>query len=113
MNTAKMKDTAPILCGTDFSENARHAANVATALAGRLGVATRLVHASTIPAFPAIHGDLQREVLRLAVEANKAWTMEELSAAAIAQVERAAQQKKTQAAIVELRKTVRLIGLFF
>ena len=34
----------PIICGTDFSESARHAANVAAALAKRLGTRLVLVH---------------------------------------------------------------------
>ncbi len=42
MNTTENK---PILCGTDFSEDARQAANVAAALAKRLGAPLVLVHA--------------------------------------------------------------------
>ena len=41
----KNTNTQPILCGTDFSGNARQAANVAAALAKRLGVPLVLVHA--------------------------------------------------------------------
>jgi nucleotide-binding universal stress UspA family protein len=39
----------PIICGTDFSENALAAADVAAALAKRLGSPLLLVHASAIP----------------------------------------------------------------
>jgi len=45
----------------------------------------------------------QREVLRLAIEANKAWSMDELAEAAIALIQKSAKQNKTQEAIVELR----------
>ena len=41
----KPNESTPILCGTDFSGNARQAANVAAALAKRLGVPLVLVHA--------------------------------------------------------------------
>lgn len=41
----KLNQTNPILCGTDFSANARHAANVAAALATRLNTSLVLVHA--------------------------------------------------------------------
>ena len=43
-----MKNTTsqPIICGTDFSENARQAANVAAALATRLSAPLVLVHAT-------------------------------------------------------------------
>jgi len=46
-----MKNTNPnpIICGTDFSENARRAANVAAALAARLNAPLLLVHASVLP----------------------------------------------------------------
>lgn len=46
MNTTK---TNPILCGTDFSENARRAASAAAALAKRLGAPLLLVHAGGLP----------------------------------------------------------------
>jgi len=39
-------DSKPIICGTDFSEPARAAADAAVALATRLGAPLRLVHAS-------------------------------------------------------------------
>lgn len=45
----------------------------------------------------------QREILRLAIDAHKSWSMDELAEAAISIVKKAAQQNKTQAAIVELR----------
>ena len=41
----KTNELNPILCGTDFSRHARQAANVAAALAKRLGVPLVLVHA--------------------------------------------------------------------
>ena len=58
-------DPKPILCGTDFSENARRAANVAAALAKRLGVPLRLVHASVIPGMLRTDEDLRTEAQRL------------------------------------------------
>ena len=58
-------ETKPIICGTDFSENARHAANAAVALAKRLGAPLRLVHASAIPASPITHEHLREEAQRL------------------------------------------------
>ena len=45
----KTQETAPILCGTDFSENAARAADVAAALAVRLGAPLMLVHARGTP----------------------------------------------------------------
>ncbi len=45
----------------------------------------------------------QREILRLSIDANKAWSMDELAEAAIALVTKSADQQKTQEAIVELR----------
>lgn len=45
----------------------------------------------------------QRPVLRLTVEANKAWSLAELEGAAIEEVKTAAAAQKTQAAVVELR----------
>lgn len=45
----------------------------------------------------------QRPVVRLAVEAKKAWSIDELREAAIAQVQIAAGAEETQGAIVELR----------
>ena len=41
----KPNESAPILCGTDFSGNARQAANVAAAVAKRLSAPLVLVHA--------------------------------------------------------------------
>jgi nucleotide-binding universal stress UspA family protein len=62
-----MKNMAsqPILCGTDFSENARRAANAAAALARRLGAPLRLVHASAIPRSPLTEEHLRTEAQRL------------------------------------------------
>lgn len=42
-------DTKPIICGTDFSENAGRAASAAAALARRLGAPLLLVHAGGLP----------------------------------------------------------------
>lgn len=55
----------PIICGTDFSENARKAADVAAALAKRLGLPLLLVHASSIPRSPFVEENLSAEVERL------------------------------------------------
>ncbi len=61
----KNTNSQPILCGTDFSENAKQATNVAAALAKRLSAPLRLVHASEIPASPVIQEHLHDEVRRL------------------------------------------------
>ncbi len=42
---------ARIICGTDFSENARHACRVAACMAERLGEKTLLVHALDFPSY--------------------------------------------------------------
>jgi len=44
-----MSQTQPIVCGTDFSPNAAQAANVAAAIAVRLGAPLLLVHAGAMP----------------------------------------------------------------
>lgn len=44
-----MSSAQPIVCGTDFSPNAAQAANVAAALAARLGVPLLLAHAEAMP----------------------------------------------------------------
>jgi len=52
-------ESTPILCGTDFSVNARQAANVAAALAVRLGTPLLLAHATgrlIESSTPAAHG---------------------------------------------------------
>ena len=61
----KTTTTHPIICGTDFSENAQKAADVAAALAKRLGVPLRLVHASAIPRAPLADEHLRAEAQRL------------------------------------------------
>jgi nucleotide-binding universal stress UspA family protein len=48
-NAMKPNEPTPIVCGTDFSENARRAANVAAALAARLNAPLLLVHACGLP----------------------------------------------------------------
>ena len=58
-------DSKPIICGTDFSEPARAAADAAVALATRFGAPLRLVHASVIPAAPLTEEHLQTEAQRL------------------------------------------------
>ncbi len=55
----------PILCGTDFSEHAKRAADVAAALAKRLSAPLRLVHASAIPGSPLTDEPLRVEAQRL------------------------------------------------
>ncbi len=62
MNTP---NSSPILCGTDFSVNSQKAADVAAALAARLGVPFQLIHASVIPGSPLTHQHLQEEAQRL------------------------------------------------
>src|SRR5680860_322839 len=44
----KNMNSQPIICGTDFSENARQAANAAAALATRLSTPLLLVHATGV-----------------------------------------------------------------
>ena len=61
----KNTNSQPILCGTDFSKNARQAANVAAALAKRLSAPLRLVHASAIPASAITQEHLRDEAQRL------------------------------------------------
>jgi len=63
--TMKTTNPNPIICGTNFSENARRAASVAASLAKRLGVPLRLVHASAIPRSPLTDEHLRAEVQRL------------------------------------------------
>ncbi len=58
----KNTNSQPILFGTDFSENAKHAANVAAALAKLLRAPPRLVHASEIPASPVIQEHLHDDL---------------------------------------------------
>ena len=61
----KNSTSHPIICGTDFSENARQAADVAAALAKRLGAPLRLVHASAIQRSPLTEEHLRAEAQRL------------------------------------------------
>ena len=65
--TLTMENTVPksIICGTDFSEPARIAADAAVALATRLGAPLRLVHASEIASSPLTQEHLQTEAQRL------------------------------------------------
>ena len=58
-------DSKTIICGTDFSEPARAAADAAVALATRFGTPLLLVHASVIPASPLTQEHLQTEAQRL------------------------------------------------
>lgn len=55
----------PIICGTDFSEPARAAADVASAIARRLGAPLRLVHVAGGPLWPAAQLELDTEARRL------------------------------------------------
>ena len=61
----KITENQLIICGTDFSEPARAAADAAVALASRFGVPLRLVHASEIPASPLTQELLETEARRL------------------------------------------------
>jgi nucleotide-binding universal stress UspA family protein len=61
----KNSNLNPIVCGTDFSENAQRAANVAAALAKKIGVPLQLVHASVIPRSPLTDEHLRAEAQRL------------------------------------------------
>lgn len=54
-----------ILCGTDFSSPARAAADAAAALATRLGLPLRLIHASEIASSPWVQEHLKTEATRL------------------------------------------------
>jgi nucleotide-binding universal stress UspA family protein len=61
----KTNETKPIICGTDFSENAHVAATAAAALAGKLGAPLRLLHASAIPHHPDTQESLRVAAQRL------------------------------------------------
>lgn len=54
-----------IVCGTDFSDNARSAADAAAALAAKLGAQLKLVHGSVIADSPMTMEHLQTEAARL------------------------------------------------
>jgi nucleotide-binding universal stress UspA family protein len=54
-----------VLCGTDFSSNARLAANIAGALAHKLRGRVEVAHVTVIPAFPPVRKDLNAEAERL------------------------------------------------
>jgi len=58
-------DSKPIICGTDFSEPSRIAADAAVSLAKKFGAPLRLVHASEIAAAPLTQEHLQTEASRL------------------------------------------------
>lgn len=57
--------SSPIICGTDFSDNAKRAADVAAALATRLNAPLLLVHASVIPGSLYTEDHLDAEAQRL------------------------------------------------
>jgi nucleotide-binding universal stress UspA family protein len=57
--------TARVLCGTDFSANAKHAADVAAVLAQRMHTALELTHVSAILPHPAASEDLRAEADRV------------------------------------------------
>lgn len=61
----KHTNSPPIICGTDFSENARRAASAAATLAKLHGAPLRLVHASVIPRSTLTHAQLRAEAQRL------------------------------------------------
>jgi nucleotide-binding universal stress UspA family protein len=65
----KPNESTPIICGTDFSEGARQAANVAAALATRLSAPLVLVHAagllnqgSTSDAYDAVSASFRKRL---------------------------------------------------
>jgi len=62
----------PILCGTDFSENAGHAADAAATLAVRLGVPLVLVHADDMPMVEGVRQEAYEA--RLAALSARLWT---------------------------------------
>jgi len=62
-----------ILCGTDFTDNARQAARVAAAIANRLNEPVHLVHAVETPGFGATHP----EVLQLLEASSRKALLEE------------------------------------
>jgi nucleotide-binding universal stress UspA family protein len=62
---AKRPTPNPILCGTDFSVPAKHAADAAAAIALRRGAPLRLVHISEAPASPQVQEQLEAEARRL------------------------------------------------
>ncbi len=96
-----MKNTPsqPILCGTDFSENAKQAANVAAALATQLNAPLRLIHASAIPGSPPTSEPLRNEAQRLR-DAGADLTAEVIEGAAAAVLGQAAQQHAARLIVV-------------
>jgi nucleotide-binding universal stress UspA family protein len=60
-----LKTIQGLLCGTDFSSNARQAADVAAVLARRLNTPLELLHATDLPAYPPQREDLHQEADRL------------------------------------------------
>jgi len=56
---------AGLLCGTDFTENARAAAEVAALLAQHWNVSLTLAHASPVPAWPSARKALGKEAARI------------------------------------------------
>lgn len=95
----KTTNPQPILCGTDFSENARRAANVAAALAKRLSAPLRLVHASAIPASPITQEHLREEAQRLH-NAGADLTAEVIEGAAAEVLRQTAQQHAARLIVV-------------
>jgi nucleotide-binding universal stress UspA family protein len=66
MKTKSSKSSGPrLICGTDFSPNAKQAADVACALAKLLQAPLDLIHVSEIPAHPITVRELRDETLRL------------------------------------------------
>jgi nucleotide-binding universal stress UspA family protein len=66
MKTKTSKTNPPaVLCGTDFSENSKQAADVACALAKLLRAPLELVHVSVIPAHSLLEKELTDEAARL------------------------------------------------
>jgi nucleotide-binding universal stress UspA family protein len=66
MNTNSFEETKPVvICGTDFTPAAGHAADAASALARRMNCQLELVHASAIPCSTPILEQLSAEADRL------------------------------------------------
>lgn len=59
------KSNPVIICGTDFTPAARHAADTASALARRLNCHLELLHASALPSYPPTLEQLNAEAGRL------------------------------------------------
>jgi len=95
----KRSESSPIICGTDFSGNARQAANAAAALAKRLGVPLRLIHASAIPGSTLTEEHLLAEAQRLQ-NAGAELTAEAIEGTAVKVLRQTAQQHAARFIVV-------------